>query len=54
MELDKRIAEFHAMYVTKYIDNLKCPLEEKLELMDAVAATVLECEKKQKSNSEIS
>ena len=39
-QLDARVAQFHAEYVTQYIDHLKCPMEQKLKLIDAIAQTV--------------
>ncbi len=39
-ELDARVAKFHAEYVAWYIDKLKCPTEQKLRLVDAIAQTV--------------
>lgn len=40
-QLDARVAQFHAEYVTQYIDHLKCPMEQKLKLIDAIAQTIL-------------
>lgn len=40
--LDARVAKFHAEYVAQYIDQLKCPMEQKLKLIDAIAQTVLD------------
>ena len=39
-QLDARVAKFHAEYVAQYIDHLKCPMEQKLKLIDAIAQTV--------------
>lgn len=38
-QLDARVAQFHAEYVAQYIDHLKCPMEQKLKLIDAIAQT---------------
>lgn len=40
--LNKRVAKFHADYVADYIDKLNCPTEQKLELIDAIAETILD------------
>ena len=39
-QLDARVAQFHAEYVAQYIDHLKCPMEQNLKLIDAIAQTV--------------
>ena len=39
--LDARVASFHAEYVAQYIHKMQCPTEQKLELIDAVAKTIL-------------
>ena len=36
-ELENRVAASHARTVTDYIQNLNCPLGQKLQLHDAVA-----------------
>lgn len=40
--LEKRMAKFHADYVSQYVDRLDCPVEQKLELLDAIAQTILD------------
>lgn len=40
--LDKRVAKFNAEYVAEYINKLKCPCWQKLELIDAVAQKYIE------------
>lgn len=35
-ELDKQLAKFHAERAQKMIENLPCPTEQKLELVDAI------------------
>lgn len=40
--LNKRVAKFHADYVADYIEKLNCPTEQKLELIDAIAQTILD------------
>ena len=39
MELQRRIAKIHAQYVLRYVENLNCPMSQKLQLIDAVAET---------------
>ena len=39
--LDARVAKFHAEYVAQYIHKMQCPVEQKLELIDAIAKTIL-------------
>ena len=39
--LDARVAKFHAEYVAQYIHRMQCPAEQKLELLDAIAKTIL-------------
>lgn len=34
---DERVATFNAEYIADYINKLKCPYWQKLELIDAVA-----------------
>ena len=44
---DARVARFHAEYVAQYIEKLDCPTQQKLQLIDAIAQTILErCEGK--------
>lgn len=51
--LDKRVAKFHAQYVSQRIRKLNCPTEQKLELIDAIVKNVLDgCEEDKKSNAE--
>ena len=45
MQLDACAAKFHAEYVAQYIERLKCPTEQKMRLIDAVAKTILEAVK---------
>ncbi len=35
-ELGKQLAKFHAEHTQKMIENLPCPTEQKLELVDAI------------------
>ena len=50
-QFDARVAKFHAEYVAQYIEKLNCPTEQKLNLIDAVANTILEgSEEKEKIN----
>ena len=50
-EFDARVVKFHAEYVVQYIEKLKCPTDQKLKLLDAVAKTILEgAEEKGKNN----
>ena len=47
MLFDARVARFHAEYVAQYIEKLDCPTQQKLQLIDAIAQTILErCEGK--------
>ena len=39
---DARVAKFHAEFVAQYVEKLNCPTEQKLQLIDAIAQTVLE------------
>ena len=41
-QFDARVAKFHAEYVAQYVEKLKCPTEQKLKLLDAVAQTIME------------
>ena len=41
-ELAERVASVHADMVIQYIDKLECPTRQKLELLDAVIASVKE------------
>lgn len=41
-ELDARVAKFHAEFVVRYIEGLRCSAEQKQRLIDAVVQTVLE------------
>ena len=44
---DARVAKFHAEYVAHYIEKLDCPTQQKLQLLDAIAQTILgRCEGK--------
>ena len=45
-ELNTLVAKFHAQYVADYISKLSCPIEQKLELIDAIAQTILDNRKK--------
>lgn len=38
-ELAERVADVHADMVTRHIQKLNCPSEQKIELLDAVIAT---------------
>lgn len=38
-ELAERVADVHADMVTRQIQKLNCPSEQKIELLDAVIAT---------------
>ena len=50
-EFDARVAKFHADYVVQYIEKLNCPTDQKLNLLDAVAQTILKgAEGKRKNN----
>ena len=47
---DARVAKFHAEYVAQYIEKLDCPTKQKMQLIDAIAQTILErCEGKAES-----
>lgn len=35
-ELARRVASVHADFTIQYIQNLKCPTEQKIQLLDAV------------------
>ena len=37
--LRKKLAEFHAAQAAKTIDKLSCPIQQKFELIDAVASS---------------
>ena len=37
MELQRRIAKIHAQFVLQSVEKLNCPLEQKRQLIDAVA-----------------
>ena len=39
---DARVAKFHAEFVAQYVEKLNCPTEQKLQLIDAIAQTILE------------
>lgn len=41
-ELNTLVAKFHAQYVADYVSKLPCPIEQKLELIDAIAQTILD------------
>ncbi len=40
-QFDMRVAKFHADYVAQYIEKLNCPTEQKLQLLDAIAQTIM-------------
>ncbi len=39
-ELANRVADAHASMVTQYLKKLKCPTEQKVQLLDAVIDSV--------------
>lgn len=41
-EIQKRLARIHAQFVLRYVEKLNCPLEQKRQLIDAVANTIRE------------
>ena len=47
-EFDVRVAKFHSEYVAQYIENLKCPTEQKLKLIDAIVQTVADSSERKK------
>ncbi len=40
-ELDALVAKFHSQYVAQFIEKLTCPTNQKLMLIDAIIATIL-------------
>lgn len=47
-EIQKRIAKIHAQFVLQYVELLNCPLEQKQQLIDAVANTIKERAKQER------
>ena len=47
-EIQKRIAKIHAQFVLQYVESLNCPLEQKQQLIDAVANTIKERAKQER------
>ena len=41
-ELNRRVVRLHAEYILQYVEKLNCPLDQKKELIEAVARTVRE------------
>lgn len=41
-QFDARVAKSHAEYVAQYIEKLRCPTEQKLKLIGAIAETIIE------------
>ena len=41
-ELNTLVAKFHAQYVADYVSKLPCPIEQKLQLIDAIVQTILD------------
>lgn len=41
-ELNTLVARFHAQYVADYVGKLACPIEQKLQLIDAIVQTILD------------
>lgn len=41
-ELNRLVVKLHAQYILQYVEKLNCPLDQKKELIEAVAQTVRE------------
>ncbi|MGN1409558.1 MAG: hypothetical protein ACI4XJ_05210 [Eubacteriales bacterium] len=41
-------AKIHSQYIAYYINKLSCPMEQKFQLIDAIAETMRESTKKEK------
>ena len=51
-EIQKRLARIHAQFVLQYVEKLNCPLEQKRQLIDAVANTIREQAKEESGRTE--
>ncbi len=41
-ELSARYTRLHTEYVAQYIEKMRCPTEQKLQLIDAIVKTILD------------
>ena len=49
-EFDALVAKFHAEYVVHYIENLNCPRDQQLRLIDAIVQTILNGAEEKREN----